>query len=248
MTMRTITRLYDNPEDATHVVQALEAAGVPHADISLVSNNADGRYDGASPMSGSTTGTGSTMDSDSTIGSSGTIGSASTMGTGSTGGSSTGLTSGDPEQGASTGAGTGASLGTVLGGGAGLLAGLGMLAIPGVGPIVAAGWLIATLTGAGVGAAAGGLVGSLTGAGVSEADAQVHAEGVRRGGTLVTVRTDDSMASTVDAVLDGRTPVDLTTRRSEYEAEGWKAHDPAAPAYTPEQVTTERKRRVISVS
>jgi hypothetical protein len=252
MTMRTITRLYDNPEDATHVVQALEAAGVPHADISLVSNNADGRYDGASPMSGSTTGgstvgTGAMMDSGSTLNSDSTMGSGGTMGSG-TGSSSTGLTSGDPEQGASTGAGTGASLGTVLGGGAGLLAGLGMLAIPGVGPIVAAGWLIATLTGAGVGAAAGGLVGSLTGAGVSEADAQVHAEGVRRGGTLVTVRTDDSMASTVDAVLDGRSAVDLTTRRSEYEAEGWKAHDPASPAYTPEQVTTERKRRVVSVS
>jgi len=68
-----------------------------------------------------------------------------------------------------TGAGTGATLGTVLGGGAGLLAGLGSLAIPGVGPVVAAGWLIATLTGAGVGAAAGSLLGSLTGAGVDEA-------------------------------------------------------------------------------
>uniref|UniRef100_UPI0038CBFCDA general stress protein n=1 Tax=Falsiroseomonas oryzae TaxID=2766473 RepID=UPI0038CBFCDA len=55
--------------------------------------------------------------------------------------------------GAETGAATGATLGTVIGGGAGLLAGLGALAIPGVGPVVAAGWLIATLTGAGAGAA-----------------------------------------------------------------------------------------------
>lgn len=67
----------------------------------------------------------------------------------------------------------------MLGGGAGLLAGLSSLAIPGVGPVVAAGWLITTLTGAGVGAAAGGLLGSLTGAGVEEAGAKGYAE---RGG------------------------------------------------------------------
>ena len=93
---------------------------------------------------------------------------------------------------AGTGVGTGASVGTLLGGGAGVLAGIGALAIPGVGPIVAAGWLVATLTGAGAGAAAGGLLGSLTGAGVHHDDAHVYAEGVRRGGSLVTVRADET--------------------------------------------------------
>src|SRR5689334_3503522 len=63
------------------------------------------------------------------------------------------LPSADAERRTGTGAGTGASAGAVIGGGAGLLAGLGMLAIPGVGPVVAAGWLVATLAGAGVGAA-----------------------------------------------------------------------------------------------
>lgn len=212
MTTQTINRLYDSHTDAVAVVQQLEAAGVPHADISLVSNDAEGRHGGA----------------------------AST-------GTATGLTSGDPDQGAATGAGTGASLGTALGGGAGLLAGIGALAIPGLGPIVAAGWLVAALTGAGVGAAAGGLLGSLTGAGVSEADAHIHAEGVRRGGTLVTVRTDETQAGRINGVLDGRAPVDLATRRTEYEAEGWKSYDPAAAPYSAEQVTTERKRRVVSV-
>ena len=120
--------------------------------------------------------------------------------TGTTG-TNTGLTSGDPEQGAATGAGTGASLGTVLGGGAGLLAGIGALAIPGIGPLVAAGWLVAALTGAGVGAAAGGLLGSLTGAGISEADAQTYQEGVSSGGTLVTVRVDDGQAAHVEQVM-----------------------------------------------
>jgi hypothetical protein len=84
-----------------------------------------------------------------------------------------------------TGAETGAGVGTAVGGAAGLLAGLGLLAIPGVGPVVAAGWLVATAVGAVAGAATGGLIGGLTGAGVSEDDAHVYAEGVRRGGSLV---------------------------------------------------------------
>ena len=132
---------------------------------------------------------------------------------------------------AGAGAGTGATIGTVLGGGAGLLAGLGMLAIPGVGPVVAAGWLIATAVGAGVGAASGGLLGSLVGAGVSETDAHVAAEGVRRGGTLVTSRAEASQVAMVERILDKHGPVDTTTRGEEYRAEGWSRFDEAAPAY-----------------
>src|SRR5579862_295042 len=73
---------------------------------------------------------------------------------------------------AGPGAGAGAGIGAVVGGAGGLLAGLGMMAIPGVGPVVAAGWLVATAVGAAggaaVGAAAGGLVGAFTKAGVPE--------------------------------------------------------------------------------
>jgi hypothetical protein len=132
---------------------------------------------------------------------------------------------------AANGAGTGATLGTVLGGGAGLLAGLGMLAIPGVGPVVAAGWLIATAVGAGVGAAGGGLLGALVGAGVSETDAHVYAEGVRRGGTLVTVKVADGQAATAERVLDTHSPVDTAARGDSYRAEGWSRFDEDAPAY-----------------
>ena len=216
MAIQTFTRLYDSHDDAVQVVQALEAAGVPHDSISLVANQAATSYD--------TTNT--------------------TTGTTAAGTTATGMTSGDPEQGAATGAGTGASLGTIVGGGAGLLAGLGMLAIPGVGPIVAAGWLVAALTGAGVGAAAGGLLGSLTGAGVTEADAHTYAEGVRRGGSLVTVRAEDSMAPAINAALDGRAPVNVATRRAEYEDTGWKGFDAAAPAYSRDEIDAERSRRV----
>ncbi len=166
--MRTIAHVYPTYAEATRVVQALESAGIPHSDISIVSGD---KSAGTTGTSGTTTGT------------------------------TTGMTSGDPEQGAATGAGTGASLGTVLGGGAGLLAGIGALAIPGIGPIVAAGWLVAALTGAGVGAAAGGLLGSLTGAGISEADAHTYQEGVNSGGTLVTVRADDAQAAHVEQVM-----------------------------------------------
>ena len=137
----------------------------------------------------------------------------------------------DAETGAGTGAGTGATIGTVLGGGAGLLAGLGMLAIPGIGPVVAAGWLIATAVGAGVGAGAGGLLGSLVGAGVSEEDAHVYAEGVRRGGTLVTARVDEGQRAAVEGVMDRFSGADASVRGDEYRADGWKKFDETAPAY-----------------
>lgn len=131
-----------------------------------------------------------------------------------------------------TTAGTGATIGTVLGGGAGVLAGLGMLAIPGVGPIVAAGWLVALLTGAGVGAAGGGLLGGLLGAGVNEAEAHVYTEGVRRGGTLVSVQAEEAEAMRVEQVLAKYAPVDVTTRGEEYRSAGWTRFDESAPAYT----------------
>src|SRR6059058_1953669 len=90
------------------------------------------------------------------------------------------------------GAGKGAGIGAGIGGAAGLLAGLGLLAIPGLGPVVAAGWLASTAVGAAAGAATGGIVGALTEAGISKEDAHVYAEGVRRGGTLVSGRIADA--------------------------------------------------------
>ena len=90
------------------------------------------------------------------------------------------------------GAATGAGIGGAVGGIAGLLAGLGLLAIPGLGPVVAAGWLVSTAALAVTGGAAGGLIGSLTQHGVDEDDAQAYAEGVRRGGTLVTAQVPEA--------------------------------------------------------
>ncbi len=146
-------------------------------------------------------------------------------------GTDSAYTAEDRESGTGTGAGTGATLGTVLGGGAGLLAGLGMLAIPGIGPVVAAGWLVATAVGAGVGAGAGGLLGSLVGAGVSEEDAHVYAEGVRRGGTLVTARVDEGQRAAVESVMDRFSGTDASVRGQQYRADGWEKFDEMAPAY-----------------
>jgi hypothetical protein len=170
--------MFDRYDDAAEAVSRLEANGIPHSDISIVSNDAAKRDSYA------------------------------------------GRTDTDHPD-AATGAGTGASIGTVLGGGAGLLAGLGLLAIPGLGPVVAAGWLASTLVGAGVGAAAGGAVGALTGAGVDEAHAHSYAEGIRRGGTLVTVRVDDSRVAAATDILDDEGTVDMAEREETWRREGW---------------------------
>ncbi|WP_207539093.1 general stress protein [Sabulicella rubraurantiaca] len=125
-----------------------------------------------------------------------------------------------------SGAGVGATIGTVVGGGAGLLAGLGLLAIPGLGPVVAAGWLIAAATTAGVGAAAGGLLGALTSAGVEESDAHVYAEGVKRGGTLVTVRAADAtQAANAETIMARHQPVSLRERGETYRSAGWTQYE-----------------------
>jgi hypothetical protein len=87
---------------------------------------------------------------------------------------------------------TGAATGGVLGGALGLLAGIGALAIPGVGPLIAAGPIMATLAGVGVGGAVGGLVGALVGMGIPEYEAKRYEGAVKGGGVLLSVHCDTS--------------------------------------------------------
>jgi len=181
--MQTVSRLYDNYDDAAATVTRLEANKPAYREISLVANaDAHGRS--------------RVRDSDRVA---------------------------DPET--KTGAGTGAAVGGTALGIVGLLAGIGTLAIPGIGPLVAAGWLVTALTGAAAGAAAGGLIGALTGAGVSHEEAHVYGEGVRRGGSLVTVRTDDADVAAVNLILDERRPRRWDEYRDEYRAGGWRYPD-----------------------
>ncbi|GEP12302.1 hypothetical protein [Methylobacterium gnaphalii] len=182
MAQQTITALFDDYEDASKAVSKLEVAGIPHSDISLVSNNEGDRH--ASRLNHANAAS-------------------------------------DTAQKAETGAGTGASVGTLIGGATGLLTGLGLMAIPGVGPVVAAGWLVSTITGAGIGAATGGLVGALTGAGISESDAHTYHEGIRRGGTLVTVQADEIQSTLAMDILEEHGSIDVDQRAQSWRSEGW---------------------------
>lgn len=204
---QAITRLFDRYDDAAAAVRELEAAGVPHHDISLIANNAEAR----------------TLDG--------------------------GRRDGVGESDAAEGAGKGATTGGLLGGGAGLLAGLGMLAIPGLGPVVAAGWLVSTAVGAAIGAAAGGVTGGLLGAlkdaGHTDEEAHVYAEGVRRGGTLVSVRCESGdHRALAERVLNGVGGVDAQTRGADYRADGWQEFDGGAAPLSAEEIAIERRARV----
>jgi hypothetical protein len=145
------------------------------------------------------------------------------------------------------GAATGATLGGVAGAGAGLLTALGVIAIPGVGPLVAAGVLATTLAGAAAGAVTGGLLGALVDYGVSEDDAQVYAESVRRGGTLVSVRVDESRSAEAERIMQRHNPIDIAQRGQAYRNEGWTKYDPSAPMYNQAEAEAERNRYVGGV-
>lgn len=94
-------------------------------------------------------------------------------------------------------------VGAALGGAAGLLAGLGAFVLPGLGAVVAAGWLASALAGAAAGGAAGGVVGALIQAGLSEKDAARFAEGLKRGGSLITIRVSGQDRDFYEDILSG---------------------------------------------
>ena len=212
--MATVTRLFDTHTQALDAVSELEAAGVRADDISIVSNNTDNWHAGHKHDDGHA------------------------------GAGPLGDRNGDGENDVADGAGKGATTGGLLGGGAGLLAGLGMLAIPGLGPVVAAGWLASTAVGAAIGAAAGGATGGLLGAlkeaGHSDEEANVYAEGVRRGGTLVSVKTSGDEQSRIEGILNGRQGFDAVNRGEAYRQTGWNAFDPEAQPYTSDEIARER--------
>lgn len=126
-------------------------------------------------------------------------------------------------EGAVAGGGTGLVLGGVLG----WLVGLGVLAIPGLGPFIAAGPIMAALAGAGVGGTVGSLTGALIGLGVPEYEAKAYETYVKQGGILVSVHVDDSTwagkarsimedagASDADLVREAEPPIESAPRRS----------------------------------
>jgi hypothetical protein len=134
----------------------------------------------------------------------------------------------------------GAAIGAAIGATAATAASLvTMLAIPGVGAVVGAGWLAALLGSMAIGGVAGGLLGALTKAGISEDDAQVFVEGVRRGGTLVVARVPQTELPRVEAMMN-QSAVNLKERSDLYRKSGWQSFDPNAVPYTADQVRSER--------
>jgi hypothetical protein len=131
----------------------------------------------------------------------------------------------DPTE-AAEGAGIGATAGAIAGGAAGLLASLGQLMIPGIGPLLAAGSIVAILTGAGIGAATGGIIGALIGLGIPHREAEIYAEGIKRGGTLLSVDSTDNDADRIAAVMSQHDAVDIEKRALEWEAAGWQREQP----------------------
>jgi hypothetical protein len=145
---------------------------------------------------------------------------------------------------AARGAGKGAAVGGLIGGGASILASLSMLAVPGFGPVLVAGWLASTVAGATLGAMTGGLLGVVKEATETEEEAQIFAEGVRRGGSLVSVRTDVTHAGQVEEILNRHGSVDAASRGMEYRERGWDGFDETAPAYSREDIAEERSRYI----
>jgi hypothetical protein len=143
--------------------------------------------------------------------------------------SSAGLNEAEGGGRAASGALAGAGAGAAVGGLGGLLLAVAPLAIPGIGPIVAAGPIAAALTGAGIGAVAGGLIGGLTNLGVPEEEAHYYAEGVRRGGILVTVAADDgATAERAVAIMRSHGAIDIDERAAEWKKQGWQGRFEAA--------------------
>ncbi len=127
-------------------------------------------------------------------------------------------------------AGQGAGFGAVSGGIIGALIGLGALAIPGIGPIIAAGPIAAALTGGVIGAVAGAPTGGIVAAlvkthSIDAEDADMYAESLRRGGVLVTAEVDDGMADRARDILDNYGPVDVHNQAENWRAEGWNKFD-----------------------
>lgn len=136
---------------------------------------------------------------------------------------------------------TGAVAGGIVGGAAGVALSLAAFALPGLGPIVAAGPLLAGLTGAGAGAVAGSLIGALAEEGIPEEHASYYAEAVRRGGALVTVRADEVRADRAEEILRYCGGIDIHERAARWRDNGWTGWDGSARPYTVEEAEHERR-------
>lgn len=134
--------------------------------------------------------------------------------------------------------------GSLFGALVGAVVGLGAVLIPGIGPVIAAGPLVGAagaIAGAIIGGTTGGITGGLLSLGVPQEEAHYYAEGVRRGGTLVTATVDDGMVSTAESVFERYNPIDIQQRAAAWQQSGWKGFDENAQPFTPSDIDRERQ-------
>lgn len=136
-------------------------------------------------------------------------------------------------------AGEGALIGGLEGGLIGFALGLGALAIPGIGPILAFGPLVGALIGAGTGAVTGGLAASLIDSGIDETDAHTYAEAVRRGYVLLSVHSTDERGDEAKAIMNRYDVVDIDDQASQWKSQGWTGYDEKAQPFTSKDIEAE---------
>jgi len=119
----------------------------------------------------------------------------------------------------------GAGIGAAIGGLGGLLLGLGALAIPGIGPVIAAGPIAAALAGAGVGAVTGGIIGALIDLGIPEESAHMYAESVRRGNVLVAAQVADNKVNEATRLMQHSGLIDIEREADTWRSSGWSRFD-----------------------
>ena len=146
---------------------------------------------------------------------------------------------------AAEGATSGISSGAVVGGIAGLLIGAGFTVLP-IAGFLLAGPIAGLIAGAAAGAATGGVIGGLIGLGIPEEHAELYAEGIRRGGTLVTVQAEDANEDRVRDILDRDGAADIETRAADWKSRGYTGYDKDAKHYTDAEIVDERTRYATS--
>jgi hypothetical protein len=199
--MKTVVGVYEQLSVARHVVDDLVAAGFGREHISLVAADQDQVY--APYVGRDIDGNGIVTDDEVAL-----------------------RTDARPPRPDGSEIAEGAGIGALIGGLGGLLVGLGALAVPGVGPIIAAGPILAALTGAGLGAVTGGLVGALVDLGIPNEEADLYAEGLRRGYSVVAVQSPDERVDQARLIMDRAGLIDLQQRAGEWRATGWSRFDP----------------------
>jgi hypothetical protein len=208
---RTITRVYADYAAADLAIRELKKAGLKDSDISILASNAEGWH--RAPKSGHKA---SNVDPkhDKDL---------------------------DGRDDRAEGAATGGGLGALAGGAAGAAVGLGLIAIPGVGPVVAFGWLAALAAGAVTVGAAGGIIGALVASGESKENAEIYAEALRRGGAIVTVRVPDDQEGPYLVIMDN-SAMRPSNLEASYRRDGWEGYDANAPHYTSEEAQRQREQ------